>query len=61
MYADSVVPCVRTSLADPLERVRRAAATTFDALFAAIGNKALDDVIAPLLVQMVRTLATADR
>ena len=60
MYADSVVPCVRTALNDPSPAVRKVAGTTFDALCTAIGNKALDDVVSPLLAQIVsgRTAVT---
>lgn len=54
LYADSVMPCVRAALVDPLPAVRRAAATTFDALYTSVGSKALDDVISPLVTMLVR-------
>lgn len=43
------MPTVRTALCDPLPEVREAAAHTFDSLHATIGNKALDDILPPML------------
>ncbi|XP_026329507.1 eIF-2-alpha kinase activator GCN1 isoform X2 [Hyposmocoma kahamanoa] len=48
-FADGLVPTVRTALCDPLPEVREAAAHTFDSLHATIGNKALDDILPPML------------
>ncbi|XP_041977566.1 eIF-2-alpha kinase activator GCN1 isoform X2 [Aricia agestis] len=48
-FADGLVPTVRTALCDPLPEVRLAAARTFDSLHATIGNKALDDILPPML------------
>ncbi|CAH3879772.1 unnamed protein product [Pieris brassicae] len=48
-FADGLVPTVRTALCDELGEVRMAAARTFDALHATIGNKALDDILPPML------------
>lgn len=53
MYVESVVPTVRRALCDPLPEVRLAAAKTFDNLHATIGAKALDDILPPLLKQLV--------
>jgi len=53
LYAEQIVPCVRASLFDPLPTVRQSAANTFNALHNCIGSKALDDVILPLLAQLV--------
>ncbi len=54
MYMDSLVPTVKTALYDPLPEVREAAASTFDVLHSTIGSQALDDVLLPLLEQLVR-------
>lgn len=43
---------MRTALCDPLAEVRLAAARTFDSLHATIGNKALDDILPPMLAQL---------
>ncbi|KAG6461050.1 hypothetical protein O3G_MSEX012395 [Manduca sexta] len=51
-FADGLVPTVRTALCDPLPEVRLAAARTFDSLHATIGNKALDDILPPMLDQL---------
>ncbi|KAJ0180220.1 hypothetical protein K1T71_003624 [Dendrolimus kikuchii] len=51
-FADGLVPTVRTALCDPLPEVRLAAARTFDSLHATIGNKALDDILPPMLEQL---------
>ncbi|XP_068630147.1 stalled ribosome sensor GCN1 [Battus philenor] len=51
-FADGLVPTVRTALCDPLPEVRVAAARTFDSLHATIGNKALDDILPPMLAQL---------
>lgn len=51
-FADGLVPTVRTALCDPLPEVRMAAARTFDSLHATIGNKALDDILPPMLAQL---------
>ncbi|XP_038215346.1 eIF-2-alpha kinase activator GCN1 [Zerene cesonia] len=48
-FADGLVPTVRTALCDELPEVRMAAARTFDSLHATIGNKALDDILPPML------------
>lgn len=43
------MPTVRTALCDELPEVRMAAARAFDSLHATIGNKALDDILPPML------------
>ncbi|XP_045785525.1 eIF-2-alpha kinase activator GCN1 isoform X2 [Maniola jurtina] len=48
-FADGLVPTVRTALCDELPEVRMAAARAFDSLHATIGNKALDDILPPML------------
>ncbi|XP_050665162.1 eIF-2-alpha kinase activator GCN1 isoform X1 [Leptidea sinapis] len=48
-FADGLVPTVRRALCDELGEVRVAAARTFDSLHASIGNKALDDILPPML------------
>ncbi|CAH2086956.1 unnamed protein product [Euphydryas editha] len=48
-FADGLVPTVRTALCDALPEVRVAAARAFDSLHATIGNKALDDILPPML------------
>ncbi|XP_047528363.1 eIF-2-alpha kinase activator GCN1 [Vanessa atalanta] len=48
-FADGLVPTVRTALCDELAEVRMAAARAFDSLHATIGNKALDDILPPML------------
>ena len=53
MYIDSLVPTVKTALYDPLPEVRDAAASTFDVLHSLIGTQALDEVLTPLLEQLV--------
>lgn len=40
---------MRTALCDSLPEVRMAAARAFDSLHATIGNKALDDILPPML------------
>jgi hypothetical protein len=54
MYSANLVPTVRTALFDPLPEVRSAAACTFDVLHQSIGNAALEDILTPLLEQLVR-------
>ncbi|XP_033102350.1 eIF-2-alpha kinase activator GCN1-like [Anneissia japonica] len=51
-YVDNLVPTVKTALFDPLPEVRQAAARTFDHLHSTIGNRALDDILPPLLDQL---------
>lgn len=46
------VPTVRTALCDELPEVRMAAARAFDSLHATIGNKALDDILPPMLAAL---------
>lgn len=53
VYADSLVPTVRKALCDPLAEVRMAAAKTFDNLHQNIGQRALEDIIPPLLKRLV--------
>lgn len=43
----------RRALSDPLPEVRLAAATTFDSLHSTVGVRALDDILPPLLKQLV--------
>lgn len=43
----------RRALSDPLPEVRIAAATTFDSLHSTVGVRALDDILPPLLKQLV--------
>lgn len=52
VYADSLVPTVRKALCDPLAEVRMAAAKTFDNLHQNIGQRALEDIIPPLLKRL---------
>lgn len=52
MYAENLIPTVRTALCDPLPVVRQEAAKTFEVLHSTIGSQALDDVITPLLSQL---------
>lgn len=40
-------------MSDPLPEVRIAAATTFDSLHSTVGVRALDDILPPLLKQLV--------
>ncbi|XP_032513752.2 stalled ribosome sensor GCN1 isoform X1 [Danaus plexippus] len=51
-FADGLVPTVRTALCDELPEVRMAAARAFDSLHATIGNKALDDILPPMLAAL---------
>ncbi|CAG0913373.1 unnamed protein product [Notodromas monacha] len=48
-YVDSLVPTIRKALADPLPEVRHAAAKTYDSLHSTVGNRALDDILKPML------------
>ncbi|GAB6030116.1 hypothetical protein CHUAL_005795 [Chamberlinius hualienensis] len=52
MFVESLVPTVRKALCDPLPEVRQAAAKTFDSLHNTVGNRALDDILSPLLKQL---------
>ncbi len=52
-YVDSLVPTIRKALADPLPEVRYAAARTYDSLHTTVGNRALDDILKPLLENLV--------
>lgn len=51
-FVPSLVPTVRRALHDPLVEVRQAAARTFDSLHQALGSKALDEVLPPLIKQL---------
>ena len=51
-FIDSLVPTVTKALYDPLPEVRQAAAKTFDSLHSAVGNRALDEILPPLLNQL---------
>lgn len=51
-FVPSLIPTVRKALHDPLPKVREAAARTFDSLHQAIGAKALDEVLPPLIKQL---------
>lgn len=51
-FVDSLVPTVTKALYDPLPEVRQAAAKTFDSLHAAVGSRALDEILPPLLNQL---------
>eukprot|EP01117_Protostelium_nocturnum_P009440 TRINITY_DN3367_c0_g3_i1.p1 TRINITY_DN3367_c0_g3~~TRINITY_DN3367_c0_g3_i1.p1 ORF type:complete len:2582 (-),score=1035.41 TRINITY_DN3367_c0_g3_i1:96-7841(-) len=48
-YSNVLIPAVKKALCDELEEVREAAAQAFDILHKNIGNKALDDILPPLL------------
>ncbi|TRY72261.1 hypothetical protein TCAL_11937 [Tigriopus californicus] len=50
-FVDSLVPTVRKALCDDLPEVREAAAKTFDSLHNTVGNRALDDILPPMLEQ----------
>lgn len=43
----------RKALCDPLPEVRQAAAKTFDSLHSTVGVRALDDILPPMLQQLV--------
>lgn len=47
-----LIPTIRKSLQDPLPEVRLVAARAFDSLYSAIGTKALDEVLPPLIKQL---------
>lgn len=51
-FVDSLVPTVRKALCDDLPEVREAAAKTFDSLHNTVGNRALDDILPPMLEQL---------
>ena len=51
-FVDSLVPTVKKALFDPLPEVRQAAAKTFDSLHAAVGVRALDEILPALLNQL---------
>lgn len=52
-FVNSLVPTVRKALCDPLPEVRQAAAKTFDSLHSTVGSRALDDILPPMLSQLV--------
>ncbi len=51
-FLDQLMPSLRMVLCDPLEQVRDAAGQTFDLMYRAVGNKAIDDLLPPLLTQL---------
>lgn len=51
-FVPSLIPTVRKALYDPLSEVREAAAKTFDSLHQCLGNKALNEVLPPLIKQL---------
>ncbi|XP_074594678.1 lethal (3) 80Fj [Brevipalpus obovatus] len=51
-FFDSLMPTVTKALYDPLSEVRQAAAKTFDSLHSAVGSRALDEIMPPLLKQL---------
>ena len=51
-FVFSLVPTVRKALCDPLPEVRQAAASTFDSLYGAVGNRALEEIIPSLLQKL---------
>jgi len=48
-FVPSLIPTVRRALYDSSPKVREAAARTFDSLYQCLGNKALDEVLPPLI------------
>ncbi|PRP84949.1 hypothetical protein PROFUN_07334 [Planoprotostelium fungivorum] len=48
-YSPVLIPAVRRALCDELEDVREAAAQAFDTLYRFVGQKALDEILPPLL------------
>lgn len=51
-FVESLVPTITKALYDPLPEVRQAASKTFDSLHAAVGAKALDEIIPTLLAKL---------
>lgn len=51
-FVPSLIPTVRRALQDPLPEVREAAARTFDRLHQCLGNKALDEILPPLIKRL---------
>ncbi|CAH2295310.1 eIF-2-alpha kinase activator GCN1 [Pelobates cultripes] len=51
-FSESLVPTVRKALCDPLEKVREAAAKTFEQLHSTVGYQALEDILPFLLLQL---------
>ena len=58
LFVESLVPTVRRALCDPLPEVRQAAARTFDSLHNTVGGRALDDILSPMLHQLVGALGS---
>lgn len=54
LVCESFLYHCRKALCDPLPEVRQAAARTFDSLYSTVGHRALDDILSPLLKQLVR-------
>lgn len=51
-FLDQLMPSLRMVLCDPLDQVRDEAGQTFDLMYRAVGNKAIDDLLPPLLTQL---------
>lgn len=51
-FFDSLVPTVTKAIQDPLPEVRHAAAAAFESLHSAVGPRACNEIIAPLLDQL---------